>query len=62
VLQYFLYYVVAVLWPMRAPRLWPLYFAASLVAVALSARVWLAMGGNRLLQVPGWRRLGWASR
>jgi len=48
VVQSYLYYVVELLW--LPPRhAWPLTFVASLVVVHVTARAWLASGGNRLL-------------
>jgi hypothetical protein len=56
VVQSFLYYVVELLW--LPPRhAWPLMFLASLVVVHVTARAWLASGGNRLLAF----RIPWAS-
>jgi hypothetical protein len=52
--QFYLYYVVLVLWPMRFPAYWPLYFLGSLLVISAAARVWLALGGNRLIRIPGW--------
>lgn len=54
VVQFYVYYVLLVLWPMRFPAYWPLYFLGSLLVISAAARVWLALGGNRLIRIPGW--------
>lgn len=52
VLQYYVYYVVEMRWPPAYPRLWPLYFLASLLVVAGAAHLWVRWRGNRLLRLP----------
>ncbi|MFL5582820.1 MAG: acyltransferase family protein [Gemmatimonadaceae bacterium] len=54
VVQFYVYYFCGMRWPVRYEALWPAYFAASVVLIALAARAWLALGGNRLIRVPGW--------
>lgn len=55
VVQSYLYYAIELHW--LPPRhVWPLYFLATLGIVLLTARLWLAAGGNKLLVVPGFAR------
>lgn len=56
VVQSYLYYMIElhVLPPGR--RTWPLYFLVSLAVVYAAARLWLRLGGNRLLVMPGYGR------
>jgi uncharacterized membrane protein len=55
VVQSYLYYFIEL--HVLPPRhVWPLYFLATLGIVYLTARLWLAAGGNELLRLPGWHR------
>jgi uncharacterized membrane protein len=55
VVQSYLYYYIEL--HVLPPRhFWPLYFLGTLGVVYLTARVWLAAGGNALLKLPGWPR------
>jgi uncharacterized membrane protein len=55
VVQSYLYYFIE-LHVLPPRQLWPLYFLATLGVVYLTARLWLAAGGNSLLKLPGWHR------
>jgi hypothetical protein len=55
VVQSYLYYFIAV-HVLPPGHLWPLYFLATLGVVYMTARLWLAAGGNELLKLPGWHR------
>lgn len=62
VVQYYLFYI-GVPAIGAAIRPWAIaYFTASLVLLARLAHLWDAADGNRLLRVPGWRRLQAARR
>jgi uncharacterized membrane protein len=52
VVQSYLYYFLELHWLPPRP-FWPAWFLASLVIVQLTARLWLSVGGNDLLRVPG---------
>jgi hypothetical protein len=53
VVQSYLYYFIELHW-LPPTRYWPLSFLGSLLLVYLTARLWLAAGGNNLLRIPRW--------
>jgi hypothetical protein len=57
VVQNYLYYLIELHLLPPGRRTWPLYFLVSLALVYATARLWLRLGGNRLLIVPGYARL-----
>jgi uncharacterized membrane protein len=56
IVQSYLYYFVELHWLHPLAGTWPLAFAGSLVVVFALAKLWLRLGGNRLLTVPGVRQ------
>lgn len=57
VVQSYLYYMVELHLLPPGRRSWPLYYLLSLAVVYGTARLWLRLGGNRLLVMPGYARL-----
>ena len=57
VVQSYLYYMVVLHLMPPGRSTWPLYFLLSLAVVFGTAKLWLLLGGNRLLIVPGYARL-----
>jgi hypothetical protein len=57
VVQNYLYYIIELHLLPPGRRTWPLYFLVSLAMVYATARLWLRLGGNQLLVVPGYTRL-----
>ena len=57
VVQSYLYYMVELHLLPPGRRSWPLEYLVSLAFVYATARLWLRLGGNRLLVMPGYARL-----